>query len=55
MAGFPAGKGIEDWGGFEKGMCFRLNQTHPQSQVFIICSPDIVNYKFNKFILSLEN
>ena len=40
MAGFPVGKGIEDWGQFAGGLCFRLNQTHPQTQVFLICAPD---------------
>ena len=45
MAGFPAGKGIENYGNFVGGLCFKLNQTHPIAQTLIICSPDMVNYK----------
>jgi hypothetical protein len=55
MAGFPVGKGIEDYGSFNGGLCFRLNQVHPQTQTFIICAPDKVHYKLNKLILFLEN
>jgi len=41
MAGFPAGKGIENYGNFVGGLCFKLNQTHPITQTLIICSPDM--------------
>jgi hypothetical protein len=40
MNGFPKGKGIEDFGDFKEGFCFKLNQVHPITQVFVICASD---------------
>lgn len=51
--GFPKGKGIEDFGNFAEGFCFRLNQTFPTTQVFVICAQDQVNKNriiFNIFL-----
>ena len=45
MAGFPKGKGIEDFGNFAEGNCFKLNQTFPQKQVYVLCAADQVHYK----------
>lgn len=42
MAGFQKGKGIEDFGNFAEGFCFRLNQTFPQDKIFVICAQDQV-------------
>lgn len=47
MNGYPKGKGIEDFGNFNEGFCFKLNQTFPLRQIFVICAADMVN----KFIL----
>ena len=43
MNTFPKGKGIEDFGNFDDGYCFRLNQIHPIRQVYVICASDQVN------------
>merc|ERR1711957_75332 len=40
MQTFPKGKGIEDFGNFDEGYCFRLNQIHPITQVYVICASD---------------
>ena len=45
MSGFPRGNGIEDFGNFSEGFCFKLNQSFPLTQTFVICSADQV---FNK-------
>ena len=43
MQTFPKGKGIEDFGNFDEGYCFRLNINHPMTQVYVICASDNVN------------
>lgn len=56
MAGFPKGKGIEDFGNFGNDQyCFKLNQTHPQTQTFIICAADQVKIKKINLLFFLEN
>ena len=55
MNGFPKGKGIEDFGDFHEGYCFRLNQIHPLRQVFVICAADQVNIILFNFSFFLEN
>ena len=43
MSGFPPGKGIENFGNFNEGFCFKLNQSFPMRQVFVVCASDQVN------------
>ena len=54
MQSFPKGKGIEDFGNFDEGYCFRLNLVRPMRQVFVICASDQVN-KFLFIFYFLEN
>jgi hypothetical protein len=42
---FPRGHGIEDFGNYPEGFCFRLYQIIPVSQYFVICTSDLVNNK----------
>jgi hypothetical protein len=42
MDGFQKGKGIEDFGNFNEGFCFKLNLIRPTEQIFVICTSDIV-------------
>lgn len=51
MNPFPKGKGIEDFGDFAEGYCFRLNQVFPLRQVFVICAADQVKYLYRKIYL----
>lgn len=46
--GFPKGKGIEDFGNFNEGFCFRLNIEKPAPKIYVICAKDLVRIiKFN--------
>ena len=38
MDGFQKGKGIEDFGNFNEGFCFKLNLIRPTEQIFVICT-----------------
>jgi len=44
MGGFPKGGGIEDFGNFSEGFCFKLNTVYPRPEVYVICCKDAVNF-----------
>jgi len=48
MGGFPKGSGMEDFGNFSEGFCFKLNTIFPQPEIYVVCCQDAVNinYKF---------
>jgi hypothetical protein len=46
VGGFPKGKGIEDFGHFNEGYCFKLNVEFPQNQIYVICADDVVSIIF---------
>ena len=43
MGGFPKGGGIEDFGNFSEGFCFKLNTIFPRAEVYVMCCKDAVN------------
>jgi hypothetical protein len=45
--GFPKGQGIEDFGNFPEGFCFKLNKSLSNSpsqisQIYVICTDNLV-------------
>lgn len=42
MGGFPKGTGIENFGDFAEGACFKLNLVYPVPEVYVICCKDKV-------------
>lgn len=42
MGGFPKGGGIEDFGNFSEGFCFKLNTVFPKADTYVICCQDAV-------------
>lgn len=55
VGGFPKGGGIEDFGNFSEGFCFKLNVA-VTIETYVICCDDKVNLiKQNKYILKYKN
>jgi hypothetical protein len=52
MAGYQKGKGIEDFGNFTEGFCFKLNLEFPQTQVYVICASDSVKINLKFYLIN---
>lgn len=42
IGGFPKGYGIEDYGNFSEGACFKLNLQTYKAEVYVVCCKDKV-------------
>ena len=41
---YPKGSGLEDFGNFSEGFCFKLNLNIVPGETFVICCEDLVNF-----------
>lgn len=43
VGGYPKGGGIEDFGNFSEGFCFKLNSIVQPAETYVICCDDKVS------------